>query len=521
MCEPFATPLLTSDQIRDLDFCSKSFDVTGHTEIENGYALMKEAGEALFARIKYYYANKKVAFFIGPGNNGGDGLVAAKLCVEKGVPCVVYSMVPSDRFKNEALLAYRDFELDGGKVASIDHLQKFQSQLEADLEGELPYSLVVDCLLGNGCKGELRPAFASVVNVINCMKDKGATVIAADVPTGFDMTNESGTCVRATETILFGYPRLEAYSQQGAPFFGNVVVAPLSYPAAMAKNYDRGVYHVTESAIPALLPKRDEYVEKRGQGTALVISGSSNMTGAACLCTEAALRSGVGLVTLAVPKSILRVLQTKLVEPVFCGLGDENCEFICESHVQTLLSLAQRNGAVAIGPGLGCSVETQNAVRRFLTLYEGPVVVDADAINACNLSFFEQRNNKTPFVITPHRREWERNFEPLPPCECDYPDYLKKYSTRLNLVIVLKGAVTYIALPNGCVYVAAAQNSGMAKGGSGDVLTGVIASFLAQGLNIERAALLGVLVHQKAGRVTREQLGAFKMLPSDVIRNLF
>jgi NAD(P)H-hydrate epimerase len=483
------------------------------TPIDAGYALMKLAGKALFNRVAEFLGDnregKSVAIIVGGGNNGGDGLALANLLISAGIPSTVYSLAKAESFKDEAALAYQEFASNGGELIYI-----------VDQLPEKPeFSLIVDCMLGNGASGELRPAFARAVIA---MSDWGIPILSADAPTGFDSTeHRSGIpCTEATETILFGLPRLDAFTQEGAKVFGNVTVEPLDYPENLIDKVNSGVFLATEKIIPALLPDRDEFGDKRTQGAAMIIAGSGNMTGAAALCSKATLRSGAGLVTIATPKALLPALQAKLDEPVFCGIGVDGTDKLSIMHLMQLQDAAQHQNAIAIGPGLGTETETQDAIRMFLTGLTTPVVVDADAINACGSAFFCMDGGPTNAIITPHKREWERNFGPLPSNESFYPEYLQQFATQFKITIVLKGCPTYIAIPDGRIYIVAARNSGLAKGGSGDVLTGIITALLAQGVPTAEAAVLGVLLHQKAGRITREKLGAFSMLPTDVIESL-
>lgn len=518
-------PMVSAEAMRSLDNDTKVYNTRNDfsnsadasrissTPTGAGYILMKEAGRALHDFV-LDFLNKKnleknVAVFIGGGNNGGDGLVLATLLIQEGICCSVYSLAKAESFKNEAKMACDDFFAAGGSLIYTSDDMPFTPH----------FSLAVDCMLGNGASGELRPAFASVVSIINSW---GIPVIAADAPTGFDSIQhcKCDPCIKAAETLLFGLPRLDAYTVAGFDVFGFANVAKLSYPEELIRRVDRGVFLAGESMIGDLLPTRNEIGDKRTQGTAMIIAGSSNMPGAAAMCTEAALRSGAGLVTLATPKSNLRTLQAKLCEPVFCGLGDNDCETLSVMHLMHLQDVALKQNAIAIGPGLGTDQETQDTIRMFLTGMNKPVVVDADAINACGSAFFCMEGGPANAIVTPHKREWERNFGPLPSNECYYPEYLRNFAMQFKITILLKGSPIYIALPDGRVYVIPARNSGLAKGGSGDVLTGILVSLLAQGLPTGEAAVLGALIHQKAGRITREELGAFSMLPTDVIKNL-
>ena len=533
------TPILSTDAMRKLDASSKAFLAGQHKEspteqdvIQSGYTLMQEAGLALFKLVQAK-SLEPVAVFIGGGNNGGDGLVLAKHLLQAGIKNTVFSLAPTNKFQNEAKLALKDFFKAGGQLYEVTEL----------LDG---FKLVVDCMLGNGAKGELRTSFANAVQVIN---KSSLPVIAADAPTGYDSAAHicNNIYTNANETMLFGFPRLDAYVKEGGNAFGKTTVAKLSYPDELVKQFDEKNYLVAEDAIPQLLPERNEWGDKRAQGTSLIIAGSKDMPGAAALCTEAALRSGAGLVTLATSQAIMPVLQTKLSEPVFCGLegneksGSENYGTLQHHHIPALLNHAKHASAVAIGPGLSTNEESVKAVLELLPQLNTPTVIDADALNAIatlngsaststdgtaiqngaifNAAINYLRNLQIPAILTPHVREFTRLFGKLPD-SFEIPDHLRRIATSTNKVILLKGAPTYIAAPDGKVYVIPVANSGMAKGGSGDVLTGIIVALLAQGIATAEAAVLGALLHQKAGRIAREEFGAFSMLPSDIIKNL-
>ena len=513
---------------------------------------MQEAGLVLFKFVQCKIAEapvchytKPVAIFIGGGNNGGDGLVLAKHLLQAGIKSSVFSLAPESKFKNEAKLALDDFLQVGGSLVDSKAITEKANQAPSLLHES--FQLIVDCMLGNGAKGTLRPEFAETVRIIN---ESGLPVIAADAPTGYDSSMHicNNICIHAKETMLFGFPRLDAYVKEGGPAFGKATVAPLKYPAELIPQFDEKNYLVTEDYIPQLLPQRNEWGDKRHQGTAFIIAGSKDMPGAAALCTEAALRSGAGLVTLATTEAITPIIQAKLSEPVFCsledranGTGDENRGTLQPHHIPTLLDRAKHASAIAIGPGLSTNLGTVRAVLDLLPQLKVPAVIDADALNAiamlddaeprCGMVFHDEKstiqavteflhNLQSPAILTPHVREFARLFGELPNSSMAIPSRLREIATSTNKVILLKGAPTYIVSPDGNVYIIPVANSGMAKGGSGDVLSGIIVALLAQGLATPEAAVLGALLHQKAGRITREELGAFSMLPSDIIKNL-
>lgn len=563
-------PVLSTEGMRALDKAAKEalakdvrqtnapIEGEPRAAIEAGYELMKQAGAALFKKVvevldayrgsgnapetQIRTAPRSVAVFVGGGNNGGDGLVLAKLLIEAGIPCTTYSLAAANKFQNEAKMALEDFALARGRLIAYSPADDSLSQ--AETARRMPrfagFTLAVDCMLGNGAHGELRELYAAAVRDIAA---SNIPVVAADAPTGYDSQEHvrREPCTHALETLLFGLPRLDAYTREGGPAFGEASVAPLGYPAGIVTQFNENTFLATESLIPQMLPERDDWGDKRTQGCAMIVAGSGDMPGAAALCTQAALRSGAGLVTLASPEAVMPVLQAKLSEPVFVNLQDiagqdadstdDRATALSPAHIPQILEKAKHNQALAIGPGLGSAECTRDAVIEILPQLNCPLVIDADALNAIatlNKTSASPTSGaasylhsiETAAILTPHRREFERLFGALPTNDIDIPKLLRDIARNTKKVILLKGAPTFIASPDGRVFIVPAHNSGLAKGGSGDVLTGIITALLAQGLPTCEAAVLGALLHQKAGRIAREKLGAFSMLPSDVIDTL-
>ena len=546
-------PVLSTEGMRALDKAAKEAfakdvrqtdaPIEGETRvtIEAGYELMKQAGAALFKKVVEVLdayrgagnAPRSVAVFVGGGNNGGDGLVLAKLLIEAGIPCTTYSLAAASKFQNEAKMALEDFAQVGGKLIAYSPADDSLSRAPR-FAG---FTLAVDCMLGNGAHGELRELYAAAVRDIAASK---VAVVAADAPTGYDSQEHvrREPCIHALETLLFGFPRLDAYTREGGPAFGEASIAPLGYPAGIVTQFNENTFLATESLIPQMLPERDDWGDKRKQGCAMIVAGSGDMPGAAALCTQAALRSGAGLVTLASPEAVMPVLQAILSEPVFVNLQDiagqdadstdDRATALSPAHIPQILEKAKHNQALAIGPGLGSAECTRDAVIEILPQLNCPLVIDADALNAIathNKTSASPTSGaasylhsiETAAILTPHRREFERLFGALPTNDIDIPKLLRDIARNTKKVILLKGAPTFVASPDGRVFIVPAHNSGLAKGGSGDVLTGIITALLAQGTPAPEAAVLGALLHQKAGRIARKKLGAFSMLPSDVI----
>lgn len=538
-------PVLSTEGMRALDKAAKEALAGETTAIEAGYGLMKQAGAALFEKVVETLDNfgignapRSVAVFVGGGNNGGDGLVLAKLLIEAGIPCTTYSLAAAEKFQNEAKMALDDFAQAGGRLIVYSPTEVVtQAETARRAPRFAGFTLAVDCMLGNGAHGELRETFAAAVRDIAASK---IPVVAADAPTGYDSQEHvrREPCIHALETLMFGFPRLDAYIREGGPAFGEASVAPLGYPASTVAQFSENTFLATEALIPQMLPERDDWGDKRKQGCAMIVAGSGDMPGAAALCTKAALRSGAGLVTLASPDAIMPVLQAKLSEPVFCNLQDmagqdgdsvdDRATTLAPAHIPQIIEKAKHNQALAIGPGLGSADCTRDAVIEILPQLGCPTVIDADALNAIaalNKTVASPTSGASSFlagikaeaILTPHRREFERIFGALPANDIDIPALLREIAHHTKKVILLKGAPTFVASPDGRVFVIPAHNSGLAKGGSGDVLTGIITALLAQGLPTCEAAVLGALLHQKAGRIARTKKGAFSMLPSDVI----
>lgn len=541
-------PVLTAESMRALDALEKNTRAKAagmpkilsgalslkSLEIAAGYGLMKNAGRALYNRVvdllpeyaPYSSEKPNVAVFVGGGNNGGDGLVLAKLLLDAEISCIVFSLAPEEKFRNEAALALEDFLKVGGALNVIENPATSFAKF---VEGKVPeFSLIVDCMLGNGASGELKPAFAQMASLINKWK---IPVLSADAPTGYDSKEHCvrENCIVAKETMLFGMPRIDAYVKNGGPVFGKVQIARLDYAESNIASFAEKIFWATDALLPLLLPERNDWGDKREQGSAVIVAGSANMPGAAALCTGAALRSGAGLVTLATPKSVFPIVAGKLSEPVFLSLEcvSENLERHGESFsisdIPCVLNSLRHANAFAIGPGLSANEETQSAVVQLLKQVKLPTVIDADALNAMaaiypNKDFWNAF--EMPAILTPHIREYARLFGELPLDATLIPAELREKSRECGKVIVLKGAPTFVALPNGIVYLVPCANSGMAKGGSGDVLTGILVALLSQGVAVEEAAVLGVLIHQRAGEIAKKKLGAFSMLPSDVIECL-
>jgi ADP-dependent NAD(P)H-hydrate dehydratase / NAD(P)H-hydrate epimerase len=502
-------PLVDVQQMRAIDALAT------RDRPDEGYRLMGLAAKALFRKIMEvvpHPGEAAVAIFVGGGNNGGDGLVLARLLHQVKMRHQVYGMVPPEALRGEAARALSDYRQLGGHYIYLESLEELFNK-------DLIFTLAVDAMLGLGQEGSPRGKYAELVRRLN---QWNVPVLAVDCPTGFD--SQAGVpgdpCLRVRWTVMMGYPRLEAFCIPGGDFFGETEVAPLDYSDEVVHKCHAHNYWLPPKAFAHLLPQRNDWGDKRVQGYAAIVAGSSGMSGAATLCAQAALRSGVGMVNLASPDCILPALACKLTEPVLHALPCNGQGLLDPSHLPKLEALCDRSDAICIGPGLSTQASVRDTVRQLIKRVRKPIVLDADGLNAIAGEPSLLRLSKNPVVLTPHVGEWARLFGPAPLTPSGTLEAVREKAQEYGVVIVLKGPPTFIGTPAGEVYLMPNANSGMAKGGSGDVLAGLITSMLAQGMEPEEAALMGVHLHNRAGHFALQEHGAFCMQPSDMITQL-
>lgn len=430
-------------------------------------------------------AKAGVRLFCGPGNNGGDGLAIARLLKAKKVKVEVYAL-PSDKYAADFNTNEKRLKKAKVKVQRLD--AKTIPAIGAS-------DLVIDALFGTGLNKPLEGLAATVVERIN---GSGAIVISIDLP--------SGNKVRATHTLTFQSPKLEFMFPGYAPYVGNFTVLDIGLDQDFIAKLPVNDHYVT--GVKDLLKPRAKFSHKGSYGHALLVSGSYGKMGAAVLAAKACLRSGAGLLTVHVPKSGYEVLQTALPEAMVSIDAEER--FIGNAPK------LEKYSALGIGPGIGTEKQTQNVLKLLIQNARTPLVLDADALNILGenrtwLSFLPSGS-----ILTPHPREFERLTEKASGDEERY-QLQKEFSVKHGVYTVLKGAHTAISTPEGKFYFNSTGNPGMAKGGSGDVLTGMLTGFLAQGYTPLEACLLGVYLHGLAGDMAAEQLGEHAVLARDII----
>jgi len=460
---------VTTEQMRDLD----QRTIAAGTP---GMELMERAGRAV-ARAALEILNQRVAravmLFAGKGNNGGDAFVAARHLASAGyAPTLVLLCRPSD--------------LTGDAQT---HFKKMTGVEIIEWPGKLPpTALIIDGLLGTGLTGEVREPIASAIRFINAAR---VPVIAIDVPSGLG----TGTCVRADVTVTFGQPKIDLLKPSAVDFVGRLEIADIGLLIA---DVTSDVELITRADI--VLPERKRSAHKGTFGHLLIIAGAEGYTGAPVLCAHAAARSGVGLVTLAVPRNIYEIVAGNCPPEVMPVALDR------------LPSLENFN-AVAIGPGLGRAPETQAFVRDFVAKLKLPVVVDADALDAVAL--------RPGLVLTPHPGEMGRLIgKTAQEVQANRWEIARQFARDHDVTLALKGAGTIVTDKSGKFWINSTGNPGMAKGGMGDALTGIIGALLAQGLPSLEATKTGVFLHGRAGDLAAQRIGEQSLLATDLIAAL-
>jgi NAD(P)H-hydrate epimerase len=505
--------VLTADAMRELD--RRTIEEIGLP----GAVLMENAGrgaaEAIQSRFSECFPGP-VLILCGRGNNGGDGFVIARHLRDAGWDVHTLLVAARAAVGGDAALMLGVYERSGGSVREIPDA----AALADALNGVVGYRLCVDALLGTGIA---RAPEGLVAKAIAWLNEQTMPVVAVDLPSGVDAASGKvpGAAVRADLTVTFAFPKVGLVSYPGAGHAGDVLTVQIGIPRSMVDVAPDDFLLVDGDEARRLLPSRPAAGHKGMFGHLLVVAGSLGKSGAALMTAEAGLRAGAGLVTLACPAEMQAIAAGHLVEVMTAPLTEFDGAISLQA-MEELLALSDDKQAVAIGPGLGVGDETAALVRRYLKETGLPVVVDADGLNALpgHLEVLEHRRGRAT-VLTPHPGEMARLCgRTAVEIQADRIGVARDFAARHGVVLVLKGARTITAFPDGCVRINASGHAGMASGGMGDVLTGLIGGLLAQGLDSGDAAALGVYLHGLAGDRLLAQHGDAGMLATDLLFEL-
>ena len=506
--------IVTVDQMRRLEEASAAEGVSTDTLMENaGLAAARECREILDP-----VAGSRVLVLAGPGNNGGDGLVAARHLQRWGALVTAYLVVPRPQDDPKLDLA---LERGVGAVCASD-----DPNLNV-LEGQLAGSkLVIDAVLGTGRARPLDGVVREVLLRLSAARDRrpGLVVMALDLPSGMNADNGQvdPNCPQADVTVTFGYPKVGHFRFPGAAKLGRLEIVDIGVPNHLDR--DIKLELLTGEWVRGTLPSRPLDAHKGTFGHVLVIAGSRNYVGAAYLASQGAARVGPGLVTLASPRSVYPLLASKPTEVIHLPLPDDGNGRFHADAAELVRENMHQYSCLLVGCGFGCSEGMVEFLRRLLLLGPQPslpVVIDADGLN--NLSEIEGwwQELKCPAVLTPHPGEMSTlTGLAISDIQADRTETAPEWAARWGKVVALKGAYTVIAAPDGTCRVSPFANPGLASGGTGDVLTGIIAGLMAQGLSPEEAACCGVYLHGAAGAAVHDELGDTGTLAGDLLSAL-
>ncbi|MFH1448821.1 MAG: NAD(P)H-hydrate dehydratase [bacterium] len=480
--------------------------------MENAGIKSIESLHQLFPDLKF----KKVAVFVGPGNNGGDGLVIARHLFNQDISVEVFLMMDEEKAKGIAetnLKIVKSLKIPIRKANSIENFQKEKDEL-------FSFDLIIDAILGIGGKERLSDHFVEIINCLNSLKKP---IISLDIPSGIngDSGKLLGTSIKATYTFTFGLPKIGMFLSPGINYLGKLLILDLGFPKDLLKDPNLCLNYLEKEDISLLLPKRLKDDHKGRCGKIFLLAGSRGMTGAATLSSQAALLTGSGIVTLGIPESLNSIMEVKLTEVMTHPIPETPLGSFSYKGYSTIMNLISKFQSIALGPGIGREKETIKLIHNLVESINIPMVIDADAIFALAEKPEILKKAKAPVIITPHSGELAHFLKTkIEDILINRIFYAQKVALEYNLVLVLKGTNTIIATPTGEVFINSTGNPGMASPGMGDVLTGIIGGFLAQGLNALEASKLGVYLHGLSGDIALKERGELSLIASDVLNDI-
>ncbi len=498
----------TAKEIQDIDRKTiNSFGIAG-------IVLMERAGLSVVDQINNLYPHKKIAVLCGGGNNGGDGFVIARELHNQGRKVEVYLTSSPARLKGDAKTNY---DIAKKFMVPVFSVQKFQ---RTRLSG---HYLIIDALLGTGLKQNVKAPISDMIKKANWLS---CPVVAVDIPSGIssDTGQVMGTAVKADVTVTFGLPKRGHLIYPGAEHTGKLCIEDIGFPESLLSADKIRANLLRPDDARSLLPARPASSHKGTFGHVFVIAGSRGKTGAALMAARACLKTGAGLVTIGTAETVVNSLQSRVTEEMILPLEDKGNGTISYKAADSIMKfLKARADAMVLGPGLSVDDDIKKLVTEVVSRSHVPVVIDADGLNALSGNTGVLKKCKAPVILTPHPGEMSRLEGHVKGKGSEDPDRINRalsFAKKTKTYLVLKGVPTVTATPEGEACINSSGNPGMATAGTGDVLSGMIASFLAQGLSPQDASSLGVYMHGCAGDMAAERKGERSMVASDIIKEL-
>jgi NAD(P)H-hydrate epimerase len=482
-----------------------------------GIVLMENAGRGTIEFMASQFprlSSGRVAILCGRGNNGGDGFVIARYLMARGTQVNVYLLSSKGQVKGDAKTNLEILLRVGGNLQEVPNTESFDALREEIVSHEL----FVDAIFGTGLNSEVSGYYA---DVIDCLNESDRPIVAVDIPSGLDANTGKplGTCISAAATATFGLPKLGHMMYPGLSHVGRLEVVDIGIPPNLVA--EEGIQnHVIESSDirSTLKGPRQPESHKGDFGHLLAIAGSIGKTGAAAMCCDAAIRVGVGLVTLGIPSSLNAIMEVKLTEPMTNPLPETESASLSLDAYDPIMAMTEGKTALVLGPGISTAEETMDLVRQLIRSVTLPMVIDADGITALAADRHALHDAKGPIILTPHPGEMGRLLGVRSgEVQEDRLGVARRAALEFGCHIVLKGARSLVATPSGDVFINPTGNPGMATGGIGDILTGMVGGFVCQRLSPTDAAKAGTYLHGLAGDRALPSRGERALIATDLL----
>ncbi|NLJ42932.1 MAG: NAD(P)H-hydrate dehydratase [Bacteroidales bacterium] len=492
--------IFRTDQIKRID------ELTILNEPVRSVDLMERAAEQLLRWIvRNFDRTRRMLVFTGPGNNGGDGLALARLLSANRFVAEVFNVKISDKTSDDWNFNYQRLINETPVIFnSLENSEQFPFVGHDDI--------IIDAIFGSGLT---RPVTGLASEIIKKINHSGSVVVSVDIPSGLfgedNSANDPDSIVKAGYTLSFEFPKLSFMFPENARYTGEWTILPIGLHKGAVMSAETPYYFIEEDFVSSLLKKRQKFDHKGKFGHGLLVAGSYGRIGAAVLSAKAALKTGMGLLTCHVPGCGYQILQSTVPEAMVRTDKDD-------SKV-TEIGGTDIYDSLGIGPGIGTGEETQKALHSFLLNRNKPIVIDADGLNILGMNSKWLSALSENCVLTPHLKEFDRIAGNSGNSYARLERQIE-FSSRYNCVVLLKGAYSSVVTPDGKVSFNSTGNPGMATAGSGDVLTGIILSLLAQGYQPGTAAIVGAYLHGLAGDIAASETGMEALTASDIIENI-
>lgn len=496
--------------IRDIDRVAvEKYGITGLQLMENAG---RGVAEVALRELDGAARGLKAAIFAGKGNNGGDGFVAARHLHNAGIAVIVYTLCKLDELKGDAAANAASWRKMNGRIEELLSIEAVKAAEESIEKTDV----VIDAIFGTGLSDEVAGVHGDAIRLINSFSKK---IISIDIPSGIHATTGAvlGEAVKADVTATMAMAKLGLLLYPGRAHAGMVEVVDIGVPREVINEPSIKWNLLGPSDISRILKPRKPESHKSSHGHLFILAGSPGLTGAAYMSGAAALRAGAGLVTVGVPESLHDIMEVKTTEVMTVGLPETDRRLGTAAYDDIRRAAANKT-ALVVGPGAGTSEELMKLIELILQDIHIPVVIDADGLNSFAPRIVSLKGLKAEVVLTPHPGEMSRLLNmKIQAIQADRVGAAEKLVELTGATVVLKGAYTVIACPNGQVYLNPTGNPGLATAGTGDILAGMLGAFLAQGYNAFEASAAAVYIHGLAGDEAKKKSGELGMIATDLL----